>query len=48
MITEVESQDGGDASLPESAIARVDVMGEFGQDARGRDLSSAASPPIPR
>jgi DNA helicase HerA-like ATPase len=35
MITEVETE--GAAFPPETAIARVEVMGEFGQDERGRD-----------
>ncbi len=38
MITEVESHDPGGASLPESAFARVDVMGEIAQGPRGRDV----------
>jgi DNA helicase HerA-like ATPase len=35
MITEVQAQDGGGVALPESAIARIDVMGEIVRDALG-------------
>ena len=37
VITEVEAQDGGGVALPESAVARIDVMGEIVRDAKGRE-----------
>ncbi len=37
MVTEMESQDVGGGVVSENAIARVDVMGEIVQDARGND-----------
>ena len=37
MITQVESQGAIGATLPDTAIASVDVMGEIAQDQNGRD-----------
>ena len=37
MITEVEAQDGAGVTLPESAVARIDIMGEIVRNASGRD-----------